>query len=367
MVARLRELVFIESPSGNREASSAMADTLEPTLSAVGASVERVVSDNGTHLVAYIPGELAGTVLLLGHSDTVWDIGSLDGAVPWREFSTPGGEPAIAGPGVFDMKSGLVIIETALARLHASRTPHPSITVLITCDEEIGSPTSTDLVRTEATKADAVIGFESPHPDGSLKVGRKGSTRLRLAVTGREAHAALDPDKGTNAIDELVDQLVHARTVIDDELTRRPGSVLYNLGGIDGGGRANVIPGAASALLGLRFTDSDTEREVIARLSALSATRPGAAMTTTVLSQRPVWQASAADMRLAAALGISASPAAGAADTNTTGALGIATVDGMGPAGGGAHAASEHLLVSSFADRADKLSAFLSSPVQLHA
>ena len=364
MIDRLRELVHIESPSGDTAASAAIADTLSAVLTSVGATVEPVPSSNGTHLIGRIPGSLDGSILLVGHSDTVWDIGTLGGAVPWREFATENGTPAIAGPGVFDMKSGLVIIETALARMHQAGASHPSVTVLITCDEEIGSPTSTELVAAEARRADVVLGFESPHPDGALKVGRKGSTRLRVAVTGREAHAALDPEKGVNAIDELLDQLVGpARSIITDALTARPGSLLYNPGGIDGGGRANVVPGSASALLGLRFSDPDTEREVLARFASLAPLHAGAEVATTVLSQRPVWRASEADTALAAAIGVGARPAAGAADTNTTGALGVATVDGMGPAGGGAHAVTEHLLVPSFLDRADRLTSFLRSPL----
>lgn len=364
MTARLRHLVAIESPSADTQASAAMADTLCPALASAGATVSRVPSTNGVHIVARIPGQLPGTILLLGHSDTVWDIGTLGGTVPWREFRTESGAEAIAGPGVFDMKSGLVIMETALARLRAAGRPHPSITVLITCDEEIGSPTSTALVAEEAARADAVVGFESPHPDGALKVGRKGSTRLRLSVTGREAHAALDPEKGVNAIDELVDQLASARAIAAAALEKRPGGLLYNLGGIDGGGRANVVPGQSSALLGLRFTDQDTEREVLANFRALTAIRSGAVIATSVLSQRPVWRATPADMALAEAIGVHGRPAAGAADTNTTGAMGIATVDGMGPMGGGAHAVGEHLLVSSFVERAAQLTAFLSAPIR---
>lgn len=341
-----------------------MADVLSPALRAAGAEIERAESSNGVHLIARVPGSLDGSVLLLGHSDTVWDVGSLAGAVPWREFTTDTGIPAIAGPGVFDMKSGLVIIETALMRLHDSGVAHPSITVLITCDEEIGSPTSTELVARIAESVDAVLGFESPHPDGALKIGRKGSTRLRVSATGREAHAALDPEKGINAIDELADQLIGpARQIVEEALAARPGSMLYNVGGIDGGGRANVVPAHASALLGLRFTDPDTEREVIGRFGALTPIHAGGSISTEVLSQRPVWRGSTADEALGEAIGIAGRPAAGAADTNTTGSLGVATVDGMGPAGGGAHAAGEHLLVPSFVDRADALTRFLSKPV----
>lgn len=363
LVARLKTLAQIESPSGDVPASTEMADAIAPALADAGAAVERVPSSNGVHLVARIPGRRPGRILLLGHSDTVWDRGSISGAVPWREFVTETGVPAIAGPGVFDMKSGIVIIEEALARVNRDDGAHPEIRVVITCDEEIGSPTSTELVRAEAAKATAVIGFESPHPDGALKIGRKGSTRIRLDVQGVEAHAALDPEKGANAIDELLDQLVRVRAQIAAALHRRPDGLLYNLGGIDGGGRANVVPGRASALLGLRFGDPDTESEVVAALLAAGPISPRTSVRASVLSQRPVWLPSGADEALGRALGLPGRPAAGAADTNTTGALGVATVDGMGPAGGGAHAATEHLLVPSFLSRIDTLHRFLLAPL----
>ncbi|HHW50351.1 MAG TPA: M20 family metallopeptidase [Pseudoclavibacter sp.] len=362
MTSRLRELVQMESPSADTAASARISEVLSLRLRELGAHVEKTTTAVGTHISAHLPGDLPGTILLLGHSDTVWDIGTLDARVPWREFDTDEGVPAIAGPGVFDMKSGLVIIETALSRIRG--TSHPTVHVVITCDEEIGSPTSTDLVTAAARESTVVLGFESPHPDGALKIGRKGSTRIRLSTTGREAHAALDPDKGINAIDEIIDRIVgDVRPLIQRALESHPGSVLYNLGGISGGGRANVIPAHAEALLGLRFSTPEAERDVLGQLSGLSARTPGATLASTVLSQRPVWAANRADQDLAAALGLAGRPAAGAADTNTTGALGVPTVDGMGPAGGGAHAESEHLLVPSFVQRADTLASFLCSPL----
>lgn len=356
-VRRLHELVEIESPSGDREGSTAITATIARRLTGLGASVESHLVSTGTVLTARIPGSVGRPVLLLAHSDTVWSRGTLSSTVPWREFSTPEGESAVAGPGAFDMKSGIVVIEEALSLV--AELPHRPVIVFVASDEEIGSADSTPLLTPLLPSVGAVIAFESPHPDGALKVGRRGSTRLRLVCDGVEAHAALDPDKGVSAIDELVDQLVDIRRVVESERGHDPHAVLLNVGTISGGTRANVVPAHAEALLGLRFADADAERRILDLLTTRHPHRPRAGVRVEVASHRPVWMSSPDDMRLAAALGLEGRPAAGAGDSNTTGSLGVPTVDGFGPRGGGAHAATEHVIVSSIADRVQRLAAWL--------
>ncbi|MGB4134938.1 MAG: M20/M25/M40 family metallo-hydrolase [Microbacterium sp.] len=357
-VARLREAVLIETPTSDAAASGRIADLLESWLSPHG-TVRRVTSVHGEHLVADVPGTVdAQPILLVGHSDTVWPRGTADDALPW---SIDG--DTLRGPGVYDMKSGLVIIATALDALRAA--PRRPVRILITCDEEIGSPSSRDLLLTCAQDVAGALAFESPHPDGALKVGRAGSTRLRLGIGGRSAHAALDPDGGVSAIDELVDQLLHVRRIVTDT----PGTVLCNIGTIAGGTRANVIPEHAEAEIGLRFLDAETERSVLDRIRSAQPVRDGAEVRTAILSSRPAWAGSDADAALlqrirvaGAALGqrIDARPAMGAGDENLLGAAGVPTVDGLGPSGGGAHALSEHISIRSLAERIALLSLLLS-------
>lgn len=349
---RLRRLVELETPSFDRTASAAVAGLLADWFAAAGASVETIPGEAGTHLRCEVPGEVAGgPLLLVGHSDTVWPVGTLAGAVPW---SVQG--DVVRGPGVYDMKSGLVVMLAALERVRGRA--HRPVRVLVVCDEEVGSPTSQQLVRDSLDGVVAAIGFESPHPDGAFKVGRRGSSRVRLGVRGKAAHAALDPGAGVSAIDELVDQLLVVRGIVAAAGERS--EVLCNVGTIAGGGRTNVVAEAATCELGLRFLDAGTEREVLDGLAALRPVRPGAELSMELVSHRPAWAPSGADEAWAASVGgYGSRPAAGAGDTNLIGALGVPTLDGFGPRGGGAHAVDEHIFFSSLLERIELLAAVL--------
>jgi glutamate carboxypeptidase len=218
------------------------------------------------------------------------------------------------------------------------------------------------LVTAEAKGVYAAFGLEPPHPNGDLKTSRWGSTRVRIEITGREAHAALDPASGISAIDELVDQLIAVRRIITqyDE-------VLCNVGTITGGGRTNVVPGSAAADIGFRFVDPSTEKAVLAAVEALQPVR-AAQLQVRVMSNRPAWQPSPATDELLAkvtAAGrsvgqeVGGAAASGAADTNLTGWLGIPTLDGLGPVGKGAHAVHEQVIATSLAERVALVAAII--------
>ncbi len=350
--AALHRYTLLESPTGDRARLAALAEVLEADAAAAGFGTGR----DGDHLVWTLPArEVSGPpVLLLSHYDTVWPVGTLE-RMPW---SVDG--DVIRGPGVYDTKAGLAALLTAAGRI--GDRPHPEVRVLVVADEEIGSPTAGDLVRAEAGRARAVLGLEPPHPGGDLKTARRGSTRARIEVTGVEAHAALDPEAGASAIDELIDQLLRVRELVAD----RP--VLLNTGTITGGGRINVVAGHAHADLGLRFADPANERAVLDGLSGLRPIRERAAVATRLLSHRPTWQPGDPGLLehiVAVAAGIGQSlggrPADGAADTNTTGALGLPTVDGLAPRGGGAHARTEWVSRPGIAERVELLAALLTS------
>ncbi|MEU4015504.1 M20/M25/M40 family metallo-hydrolase [Microbacterium sp. NPDC028030] len=364
IIALVRELVLLETPSRDSAASARIAELLAGWFTEVGGAVHQAPTSAGVDLVIDVPGTGA-PVLLIGHTDTVWPVGTLEGAVPW---SVDG--DVVRGPGAYDMKAGIVVMLEALRALQ----PLPldrrrAVRVVLVADEEIGSPESGPLLAERARGAAAAIGFESPHPDGALKIGRRGSARVRLTVTGRSAHAALDPEHGISAVDELVDQLLRLREIVSDP--GLPGPVLSNVGTITGGARTNVVPAHAEAEIGLRFTDPATESTVLRALSALTPVRDGAILAIEVLSARPAWQASPDDAALLdriATIGdglgqrITGRPAAGAGDTNLLGALGLPTVDGFGPRGGGAHAVDEHFLRSALRERVDLLRAVLTIP-----
>ncbi|WP_293698591.1 M20 family metallopeptidase [uncultured Agrococcus sp.] len=354
----LRELVELETPSFDPEASERIARIIAHRFIALGGEVRTVATEAGTNLVADFAGH-GEPILFVGHTDTVWPTGTLASELPWSES-----DGIIRGPGVFDMKSGIVVMCAALERLQ--HRPRSAVRIVLNCDEEVGSPTTRDLVRDEASGCRAAIGFESPHPDGALKLGRRGSTRVVLRVRGRSAHAALDPENGVSAIDELVDQLLAVRAITSDP--DLPSPVLANVGVISGGSRANVVPERASAEIGLRFVEPESENSVLSRLQALQPVREGATVEVDTLSSRPAWRASDGDRALAEAIAragatvgqsIEGRPAAGAGDTNLIGALGIPTIDGFGPLGGGAHALDEHIVASTLRERVDLLTVVL--------
>jgi glutamate carboxypeptidase len=355
---RLQAYARHETPTGDADALDALVDVLEVRYRELGARIERVAHDTGDHLVARWGGPAAPHVLLLGHHDTVWPRKSL-ASMP---LVVDGG--LLRGPGVYDMKGGLVVAETAMAVLQrCGLEPARPVRLVVVADEEIGSPTGRAVVAAEADGAVAVLGLEPPHPDGGLKSGRLGSTRVRLEVTGRAAHAALDPEAGVSAVDELVDQLLAVREVVVGE----PG-VLCNVGTISGGGRTNVVPDRATADVGLRFVDAGTEERVLAALHGLTAHRSGAELAVRTLSSRPAWQAGeealvAQVVAAGRAVGqeVGAQPARGAADTNITGAAGVPSLDGFGPLGAGAHAAHEQIVIASLAERAALLASVLAA------
>jgi len=356
----LEQLVLLESPTGDAASLATLAARLEEEALAAGLTVERERHATGDHLIWRLPGSVSADerpLLFISHYDTVWPVGQLN-TMP---FAIDGDR--VTGPGCFDTKGGIVALLAALSSIGSS--PHPPITVLVVADEEIGSPTARTLVETHAAAAQAIYGLEPPHPDGALKTARLGSSRVRIAVAGVEAHAALDPDRGVSAIDELVDQLLEVRSLLAGFH-----SVLVNVGTIEGGGRTNVIPGHAYADVGMRFVDIETERAVLDGIAALQPKRTGASITVTVLSNRPAWAETVAGRELlertssvAASVGIALDgrPAAGAADTNVPGSLGYPTLDGLAPSGGGAHAVTEWMSLQSLEDRVRLIAALVTA------
>jgi len=362
-VRRLGLLVGLESPSGDAERLAALRTVLAEELAELDAIVEAVPGPAGDHLRADLGGPAVpgGNLLVVGHFDTVWPAGTLER----RPFRVDG---ALAyGPGTVDMKGALVALELAVRLMREMRLPFAQpVQVVLVCDEEVSSPDGRRPVLAAAADAAAVLGLEPPHPGGDLKNGRRGVARVRLEVEGRESHAGLAATAGVSAIDELVDQLLMLRHALADVA-----SVSCNVGHITGGTRANVVAGHARAELGLRFGTRAAQQSVLARLTELAPVRPGAEVRSTVLSSRPAWAPDpdswivAFVREQAARLGerIGARPAGGAGDTNFTGASGVPTVDGLGPNGRGAHAATEHVHIESILRRAELLALLFATPL----
>jgi glutamate carboxypeptidase len=355
VVRRLEMLVGMESPSGDAERLTAVCVAVADRLTELGGVVETVSGPAGGHLRASFgqAREAGSHLLLVGHFDTVWPVGTL----ARRPFRADG--DWASGPGTLDMKGAIVAVELAVRLVSDMGLPfaQPAQLVLV-CDEEVSSPDGRHLVLEAAAGASAVLGLEPPHPNGDLKHGRRGIARIRIDVEGRESHSGLAAANGVSAIDELVDQLLYVRTALPEGQ-----DVSCNVGRIAGGTRANVVAGRASAELGLRFATQAAEQAVMTMLAELGPARLGAKVSTTVLSSRPAWQPADDDWLItsvrdqAARLGetIGARPAGGAGDTNFTGASLVPTLDGLGPSGHGAHSADEKVRISSILRRAELL------------
>jgi glutamate carboxypeptidase len=357
VVRRLELLVGMESPSGDTERLGALRSVLADELTDLDATVEAVPGPAGDHLRASLggPSVPGRDLVVVGHFDTVWPAGTLQR----RPFRVD--EALAHGPGTVDMKGALVALELAVRLMRDMRLPfaHP-VQVVLVCDEEISSPDGRGPVLAAAAGAAAVLGLEPPHPSGDLKNGRRGVARVRLEVEGRESHAGLAAAAGVSAIDELVDQLLVLRQALSGVA-----SASCNVGHITGGTRANVVAGHARAEIGLRFGTEAAQQTVLSALTALAPVR------STVLSSRPAWAPDpdswivAFVREQAARIGeqIGARPAGGAGDTNFTGADGVPTVDGLGPNGRGAHAASEHVRIESILRRAELLALLFATPL----
>lgn len=350
VLTRLRHLTELESPSGNVERLDALRDALVTRWRDLGLDVSVTPGETGDHLVAeWTAANSTGHVVLVTHYDTVWSVGEIER----QPFALEGDR--VTGPGVFDMKSGIVAIEFALERLRNSgRTPACTVRIVCIADEEVSSIDGRRVIEAAAEGAVAVLGFEPAHPDGAFKSGRRGVARLSVRVTGRASHAGLAVEQGVSAIDELIDLLIDVRRGAP-----QAEDAAINVGRISGGTRANVVAGTAEAEVGLRFGEPATEKSLLDLLHGLRVHRAGATVDVVTLSHRPAWPEDRASwltelvVATARAQGeeASARPAGGAGDTNFTGSRGIPTLDGLGPRGGHAHAVGEYVLLSSIEQR----------------
>ncbi|MFI7688035.1 M20 family metallopeptidase [Nonomuraea sp. NPDC049655] len=352
MIADIERLVRCESPSGDLAAVARSATAVAELGAAhLGAEAERVVIDGRTHLRWRFGGE--PRVLLLGHHDTVWPVGSLER----HPFEVRDG--VLRGPGCFDMKAGLVMAFHALAALDDL----DGVTVLVTGDEEPGSPTSRRLVEDEARGCAAALVLEAAGPGGALKTERKGVSRYEVLVRGRAAHAGLEPERGVNATVEVTHQVAAVAALADPAL-----GTTVTPTRLESGTTVNTVPARARFDVDVRVRDAREQDRVDAAMRGLRPVLPGADVTVGGGPNRPPLPASASKdlferaCRLAAALGIGplASVAVGgASDGNFTAGTGTPTLDGLGAVGGGAHADDEHVLVAELPGRTRLLTALV--------
>jgi glutamate carboxypeptidase len=363
MVATIRELVELESPSDNKAAVDRIADAIAQKFSGIGGVIQlHQTSTFGNHLQVDFPANSAAKpVLLLGHYDTVYPLGTLS-AMPCRVT-----DDKLTGPGVLDMKSGIALMLYAIKGLQEfnGQLKRP-VTVFLVSDEEVGSESSRATTEALAKKACAVLVLEPSYGTlGAVKTARKGVGEYSVSVTGTASHAGLDFKKGANAIVELARQIekISAFTDFQKGLT-------VNVGIVRGGSRTNVVPAEATAQVDVRIARLKDAAGIDRKMHGLRPVNRRCKLSVTGGINRPPMERTAGVASLYAQataiarnLGWKLSEAAvgGGSDGNFTAGLGIPTLDGLGGVGDGAHASHEHILISELPRRAALLAGLIQS------
>ena len=353
MLDDIRALVECESPSDDRAAVARSAGVVARVGAArLGAEPERIVLDGRTHL-RWRFGTGPSRVLVLGHHDTVWPLGTL-ARMPFRVDGD-----VLRGPGCLDMKTGLAMAFQAIAELPG----RDGITLLVTGDEELGAPSSRELVETEGRAAEAALVLEAADDSGALKTERKGVSLYELRVTGRASHAGLAPERGVNAGVELAHQVLRIAALGDPAAGTTVTPTVSHTGTT-----TNTVPAAARLAVDVRVRSVTEQRRVDRAMCALTAVLPGATLDLTGGPNRTPMEAAASAGLLAIAQNLAHTlgqpPLAGvavggASDGNLVAGTGTPTLDGLGAVGGGAHAEDEHVRLAYLPGRTALLRALL--------
>jgi glutamate carboxypeptidase len=374
MARLLKRFVECESPTDSKPAVDAFGRVVAAEWRKRGATVEILRQrDAGDHIRATWPAKFSRSmqhkpkqILVLGHLDTVYEAGTLK-KMPFRVS-----RGHAFGPGVFDMKGGLVIALFAVDALEYAGWPdsfpeatRSRVVFLWTSDEETGSDSSREIIEREARRSAAVLVLEpASGRDGKLKTRRKAIGTAELVITGRAAHAGLDPSAGINAVHEMALQTERLMRLND----KRRG-ITVNPTIAQGGTRSNVIPAEARLTVDLRAETIADMRRIEQKLKSLRPILRGARVRVRGGFSRPPLERSASAAlflkarQLARQLGLSAGECTvgGGSDGNFTAALGVPTLDGLGAVGDRAHSADEHMIVSALPQRAALLAALLGS------
>jgi glutamate carboxypeptidase len=316
-------------------------------LGAPAARAHHEATEQGDAVVLDYPGS-GGPLTVLAHYDTVWSAGTL------ADWPVEVAGDRLTGPGVFDMKAGLVQAVWAIRALRAAGADTPALRLVLTGDEEIGSPFSRPLIEAACADAAAVLVFEAS-ADGAVKTARKGVGLFEVRARGVEAHAGLEPGRGASAIDEIarVVRTLHDATDLAEGTT-------VNVGVLRGGTRSNVVAGSAEAMVDVRVSSVAAQDRIDAVLAGLAPHDPRAELTVTGGWNRPVMERGPGIAALyelavgvAAELGFELAETAvgGASDGNFAAALDRPVLDGLGAVGAGAHARHEHVSIDGMVQR----------------
>jgi glutamate carboxypeptidase len=358
MLVLLQQLVESESPTKNKAAVDQVGTILNEQCRRLGAQVKvHTQAATGNHIEARW-GKGSGGILLLAHMDTVFPLGTLTD-MPFHIR-----EDRIFGPGVSDMKGGIVVGLTAIATLlQAGQLPSRPVTVLFTSDEETGSDSSRAVIESLAKDACLVLVLEPGMLNGAVKTWRKGVGEFRVKVRGRAAHAGGDHANGRNAIEEMAHQVLAIQMLTD----YARGTTL-NVGIIQGGIASNVVPAETYIEVDLRVMQPGEAERIMAALFSLKPVLDGTTVEVTGGVNRPPMPfddgmqltfKKARTLAAAVEIDLKASGTGGASDANFVARLGIPVLDGLGPAGAEYHSEREFILAASLTERLKLLCSLL--------
>jgi len=364
IVETIKQLVEIESPSDMKQAVDRLGAVLASRFGELGGRVRLHRAEKfGNHLqVDFKPrsSRQQKPVLLLGHMDTVYPIGTIS------RMKCRVAKGRVWGPGVLDMKSGIALafhVLEAMLKWGDGKLSRP-VTLFLVSDEEVGSKSSRGITEELARKASAVLVLEPAFGlEGAVKTARKGVGEYRLTVHGKAAHSGLDFETGQSAIIELANQIQGISKVVDLEH-----GITLNVGRVTGGTRVNVVPAQAQAFLDVRVAAASDAAEIDRKLKGLRPSNPQCRLEVSGEIGRPPMERTAGVAALyakgkdiAAVLGLELKEAAvgGGSDGNFTAALGVPTLDGLGAVGEGAHAEHESVVISELPARAALLAGLI--------
>jgi glutamate carboxypeptidase len=351
MVQLTAELVSAESPSNDPDLLGAAADLLAARGERLlGVPPKRLDAHDTPVLTWSAPSVRCESrpVVLLAHLDTVWPAGTL---ARWP-FEVDGDRAT--GPGVFDMKAGLVQGMFALAALIETDVDRPPVVLLVTSDEEVGSPSGREVIEDVAREAAAVLVLEAS-ADGRLKIARKGVSNYDLHLTGRAAHAGLEPERGINALEAAAEVVLEVRDLAAPEQGTTVTPTMASAGTT-----RNTVPAFASVAVDVRAATIAEQDRVDVAMQSLQPRNGAVLRVDGGVNRPPMEERSSAQLlelarRAAARCGLGPLGTArvgGGSDGNLTAALGVPTLDGLGAVGAGAHAEGEYVLVSTMPERA---------------
>jgi glutamate carboxypeptidase len=362
MLQGLRVWVECESPTWHAAAVERMLDLAARDMAIMGAMIDRIAGTQGFAgcVRARFPHPKQGEpgILICGHFDTVHPVGTLQ-RLPWRREGNK-----CYGPGIFDMKGGNYLALDAIRQLaRASFTTPLPITVLFTPDEEVGTPSTRDIIEAEAARNKYVLVPEPGRPDNGVVTGRYAIARFNLEATGRPSHAGATLSSGRSAIREMARQVLAIDAMTTEDCT-------FSVGIVQGGQWVNCVATSCTGeALSMAKRQADLDRGV-ERMLALSGIHNEVTFKVTRGVTRPVWEADAGTMalyerarELAEQMGMKLphGSAGGGSDGNFTGAMGIPTLDGLGVRGADAHTLNEHIEVDSLAERGRLMAGLLAT------